>query len=199
MPANEQEDDLFESARAAPPGDLRAFEQLVTQNQRRIVADCRHITRDETVAEDLAQEVFLKAFFGMKNFEGRSSFRHWLQVIKVHHCLNHIKKHKGKTALSIDEEGPQSPEQAKAFSSHDRSEERLSEQQIIHRVLDAMPDNLRIPLILRDMDELSYEEVAAHLNISLSAAKMRIKRAREWFRDQYEAQSAHAGREAAYP
>ena len=85
---------------------------------------------------------------------------------------------------------PQSSEQIKAFSSHDRSEERFSEQQIIHRVLDAMPDKLRIPLVLRDMDELSYEEVATKLGIGLSAAKMRIKRAREWFRDQYEAHSA---------
>ncbi len=197
MSANEQDDQLFLAARTAPPGDMRAFETLVQQHQRRIVADCRHITRDESVAEDLAQEVFLKAYFGMKNFEGRSSFRHWLQVIKVHHCLNHLKKQRGKTAVSIDDEGPQSSEEIKAFSSHDRSEERFSEQQIIHRVLDAMPDNLRLPLVLRDMDELSYEEVASNLNISLSAAKMRIKRAREWFRDQYEAQSARTAREAS--
>jgi RNA polymerase sigma-70 factor (ECF subfamily) len=197
LPANELEDELFETARTAPPGDLRAFEQLMGQHQRRIVADCRHITRDPGVAEDLAQEVFVKAYFGMKNFEGRSSFRHWLQVIKVHHCLNHLKKQKGKTVVSIDEEGPQSKEETAAFSSHDRSEERFGEQQIIHRVLDAMPDSLRVPLVLRDMDELSYEEVAANLKISLSAVKMRIKRAREYFRDQYEAQSARARREAA--
>jgi len=197
LAGNEQDDELFESARTAPAGDLRAFEELVGRHQRRIVADCRHITRDETVAEDLAQEVFLKAYFGMKNFEGRSSFRHWLQVIKVHHCLNHLKRHKGKVVVSIDEDGPPSKEEAEAFSSNDRSEERFGEQQIIHRVLDAMPDNLRIPLVLRDMDELSYEEVAANLSISLSAAKMRIKRAREWFRDQYEAHSARTGREAS--
>jgi RNA polymerase sigma-70 factor (ECF subfamily) len=195
--ANEQDDELFESARGAPPGDLRAFEELVERYQRRIVADCRHITRDESVAEDLAQEVFLKAYFGMKNFEGRSSFRHWLQVIKVHHCLNHVKKQKGKTAVSIDDEGPPTKEETKAFSSHDRSEERFGEQQIIHRVLEAMPDNLRIPLLLRDMDELSYEEVAETLKLSLSATKMRIKRARDWFRDQYSAQSARVGREAS--
>ena len=197
LAANEQDDELFESARTAPAGDLRAFEELLQRYQRRIVADCRHITRDESVAEDLAQEVFLKAYFGMKNFEGRSSFRHWLQVIKVHHCLNYLKKQRGKTVVSIDDEGPQTKEETKAFSSHDRSEERYGEQQIIHRVLDAMPDNLRIPLVLRDMDELSYEEVAVHLKISLSAAKMRIKRARDYFREQYEAHSMRGGREAA--
>jgi RNA polymerase sigma-70 factor (ECF subfamily) len=118
-------------------------------------------------------------------------------VIKVHHCLNHVKKQRSKTVISIDEEGPQSKEETKAFSSTDRSQERFSEQQIIHRVLDAMPDNLRVPLVLRDMDELSYEEVATNLNISLSATKMRIKRAREWFREQYEAHSSRIGREAA--
>ncbi len=197
MAANDQEDQLFQTARTAPEGDLRAFESLIESNQRRIVADCRHITRDESVAEDLAQEVFVKAYFGMKRFEGRSSFRHWLQVIKVNHCLNHLKKQKGKTASSIDEDGPKTTEEIKAFSSEDRSEERVSEQQIIHRVLDAMPDSLRVPLVLRDMDELSYEEVAAQLSITLSAAKMRIKRAREWFRGQYEAQSARTSREAS--
>jgi RNA polymerase sigma-70 factor (ECF subfamily) len=169
---------------------------LVKEHQRRIVADCRHITHDEAVAEDLAQEVFVKAYFGMKTFEGRSSFGTWIKVIKVNHCLNYLKKQRGKT-VSIDEEGPQTREEIMAFSSEDRSEERLSEQQIIHRILDAMPDSLRVPLVLRDMDELSYEEVAIKLNVNLSAAKMRIKRAREWFREQYEAQSASATREAA--
>jgi RNA polymerase sigma-70 factor, ECF subfamily len=197
LSVNEQEDELFEAARNAEQGDLRAFESLVKQSQRRIVADCRHITRDESVAEDLAQEVFVKAYFGMKNFEGRSSFRHWLQVIKVHHCLNQLKKQKGKAASSIEEEGAQTAEQIKALSMSDRHLERLSEQQIIHRILEAMPENLRVPLVLRDMDELPYEEVASNLSISLSAAKMRIKRAREWFRDQYDAQTAGSAREAS--
>jgi RNA polymerase sigma-70 factor, ECF subfamily len=197
LSVNEQEDELFEAARNAQQGDLRAFESLVQQSQRRIVADCRHITRDESVAEDLAQEVFVKAYFGMKKFEGRSSFRHWLQVIKVHHCLNHLKKQKGKAVSSIDEEGAQTAEQIKALSSSDRNLERIGEQQIIHRILEAMPENLRVPLVLRDMDELPYEEVASNLSISLSAAKMRIKRAREWFRDQYETQTAGAAREAS--
>jgi RNA polymerase sigma-70 factor (ECF subfamily) len=195
LSASEREDQLFESAKNAPQGDLRAFEDLVKEHQRRIVADCRHITRDEAVAEDLAQEVFVKAYFGMQTFEGRSSFGTWLKVIKVNHCLNYLKKQRGKI-VSIDDDGPQTKEEIKAFSSEDRSEERLSEQQIIHRILDAMPDSLRVPLVLRDMDELSYEEVAVKLNVNLSAAKMRIKRAREWFREQYEAQSARTAREA---
>lgn len=195
MAGNEQEEELFAAARSAPGGDLRAFEELIKLHQRRIVADCRHITKDESVAEDLAQEVFVKAYFGMGNFEGRSSFRHWLQVIKVHHCLNHLKKQKGR-AVSIDDETAQTTADVKSYASHDKSYERLSDQQVIHRILEAMPESLRVPLVLRDMDELSYEEVAGNLSISLSAAKMRIKRAREWFRERYQVETGRQARMA---
>jgi RNA polymerase sigma-70 factor (ECF subfamily) len=197
LAADEEQDELTEAVLAAPEGDLRAFETLVKEHQRWIVADCRAITRDESVSEDLAQEVLLKAYFGLKNFEGRSSMKHWLRTIKVNHCLNHIKKQKGKNAVSIDDEGPQTKEEVKAFSETDRSYDRLDEQQIIERILKDMPDGLRIPLVLRDMDELSYEEVAAALNLQLSATKMRIKRAREWFRERYAAYAARPGQEAA--
>ena len=176
-------------------GDLHAFEELIRLHQRRIVADYRHITKDESVAEDLAQEVFVKAYFGMANFEGRSSFRHWLQVIKVHHCLNHLKKQKGRP-FSIDDEDSAKQRRRDGILSHDKSYERLSEQQIIHRILESMPENLRVPLVLRDMDELSYEEVAGNLKISMSAAKMRIKRARESFRERYQVETAQAARMA---
>jgi len=177
---------LLERARAAPEGDLRAFEQLVQQYQKRILADCRYMTRDETISEDLAQEVFVKAYFGLERFEGRSSFRHWLQRIKVHHCLNYIKKQEGKTGVSIDEGTAEEHGELQVSPTADRNLESMSQRQRITNILDSMPATLRIPLIMRDMDELSYEEVASSLRIGLSAAKMRIKRAREEFRRRYE-------------
>ena len=63
---------LLQEARKAPEGDLRAFEQLVLRYQGRVVANCRFITHDQNNAEDLAQEVLVKAFFGLPRFEGRS-------------------------------------------------------------------------------------------------------------------------------
>jgi RNA polymerase sigma-70 factor (ECF subfamily) len=194
---NEEEEELFAELRQAAEGDLRAFESLVRLHQRRIVADCRHITKDQSIAEDLAQEVFVKAYFGLAKFEGRASFRHWLQVIKVHHCLNHLKKQKGK-AVSIEEEVLRGGSDLKAFATIDKDFDRISDQELIHRVLDAMPETLRVALVLRDMDELSYEEVASSLSISLSAAKMRIKRAREWFRSRYQMEMSVVTSEPAY-
>jgi RNA polymerase sigma-70 factor (ECF subfamily) len=183
----ESDDELLQRARESPEGDLRAFEQLVRQYQKRIAADCRHIIRDENNAEDLAQEVFVKAYFGLNNFEGRSSFRHWLQRIKVNHCLNYLKKEQGKTLVSIEDDDIRDNKEFSVPATADRDAEAISDRQLISRILDSMSATLRIPLILRDVDELSYEEIAVALGINLSAVKMRIKRAREEFRRRYQA------------
>jgi RNA polymerase sigma-70 factor (ECF subfamily) len=186
MEIEDKDADLLRSVRLAPEGDFRAFEQLIEQYQKRILADCRYLTRDESNSEDLAQEVFVKAFFGIRSFDGRSSFRHWLQKIKVHHCLNHLKKQSNKNLLPIDEESSERYEQlqvAPDIQGELMSEVRSNE---VGEILNRMPSTLRIPLVMCDMDELSYEEIASCLGIGLSAVKMRIKRAREYFRRVYD-------------
>jgi RNA polymerase sigma-70 factor (ECF subfamily) len=183
------DEELWREAITAADGDLRAFEQLIRQHQNRILADCTHMTRDPTNAEDLAQEVFVKAFFGLRAFEGRSSFKHWLQRIKVHHCLNFLKKRESKGTVPINEDSEDFEQLAVAPTAH-RDFEEMNDRQLIARILDSLPSTLRVPLIMRDMDDLPYEEIADSLGLGLSAAKMRIKRAREEFRRRYEAVTA---------
>jgi RNA polymerase sigma-70 factor (ECF subfamily) len=180
------DEELLQEARKAPQGDLRAFEQLVLRYQRRVVANCRYITRDRNNAEDLAQEVLVKAFFGLRGFEGRSSFVDWLQRIKISHCLRHVKKQVGRSYVGIEEADVDEFDQLKVRVTAEQMAEQISDQQLIGRVLDSIPGTLRIPLLLCDMDELSYEEVAQFLGLSLSATKMRIKRGREEFRERYQ-------------
>ena len=182
------DDELVRQAREAPEADLRAFEQLVRRYQGRIVANCRHITRDPNNAEDLAQEVMVKTFFGLRRFEGKSSFRHWLQRIKINHCLNYLKKQAGQSYIDIEETEASGSGELQVPAVAQERAEAMSERQRITRILDSMSEKLRVPLILCDMDELSYEEVAQTLGIGLSAVKMRIKRAREEFRSRYQAQ-----------
>ena len=172
----ERDEELVRAVRDAREGDLRAFERLIEQYKRPILANCRYLTRDENNSEDLAQEIFVKAFFGLRNFEGRSSFRHWLQRIKVHHCLNHLKKRQGKDILSINEEAVEAYEQLHVPAAAQRELEVKGCRERIDAILNSMPATLRIPLIMCDMDELSYEEIAAALGIGLSAVKMRIKK-----------------------
>lgn len=184
-----EDDQLAEVIRNAPDGDFRMFEQLVERYQGHIVANCRYITRDEAAAEDLAQEVFVKAYFGLRQFEGRSSLRQWLQSIKVNHCLNYLKKREARPAISIDEAAENTYSELASFPlAHERLA-AMSERERISKILAAMPASLRLPLILRDMDDFSYEEVSKSLGIGLSATKMRIKRARQDFRRRYEAES----------
>jgi len=183
------DEDLVHEARRAPEGDLRAFEQLVLRYQRKVVANCRYITRDQNNAEDLAQEVLVKAFFGLRGFEGRSSFAGWLQRIKINHCLDHLRKQSARSFVGIEEQHVQEFDQLKDLATADNLPKAISDQQLISAVLDSLPSTLRIPLLLCDMDELSYEEVADSLGVSLSATKMRIKRARELFREGYRLRS----------
>jgi RNA polymerase sigma-70 factor (ECF subfamily) len=184
--SSDPDEELLQKVRKAREGDLRAFEELILRYQRRVVANCRYITRDPNNAEDLAQEVLVKAFFGLRGFEGRSSFWSWLQRIKVNHCLNHLKKEAGRSYIGIEDPEVEEFDELKVQATAEKLAGAISDRQIISAILESMSSTLRVPLVLCDMDDLSYEEVAQTLGISLSAAKMRIKRGREEFRDRYQ-------------
>lgn len=187
LPQNNESSDeqLIERSVGVPGGDVRVFELLVRRHQERVLANCRYLTGSATDAEDLAQEVFVKAFFGLRRFEGRSKFSTWLQRIKINHCLNFNQKKRNKTFVSI--ESPE-VETRVDLQTSPRAEQNLrarDERRRIAAVLDEMSESLRVPLILRDADGLSYAEIAEQLGLSLSAVKMRIKRGREEFRRLY--------------
>lgn len=183
--AVETDEDLVSQAQAAAEGDLRAFEELVLRYQAKVVANCRYITRDPNSAEDLAQEVLVKAFFGLRSFERRSTFGYWLKRIKAHHCVNYLKKESTRIHISVEEPEAEFLEELTVPATAEEFAETISDRDLIGAVLDSMSSSLRVPLVLCDMDGFSYEEVAHSLGIGLSAVKMRIKRAREEFRERY--------------
>ncbi len=163
----------------APEADLRAFETIVLKYRKTVVANCRYMTKDPAHAEDLAQDVFLKVYFTLRSFEGRASFRTWLYRIKVNHCLNHLKKEARKQDLSIEDPGITSRDELTVQPAVERSIADQDNRRQIGKILDSLAESLRVPLIMCDVDELSYQEVADAMGIGLSAAKMRIKRVRE--------------------
>jgi len=182
--------ELVEDFKSSVDGDFRPFEELVGRYQSRVMANCRHLSGAPAQAEDLAQEVFLKAYFGLAKFESRSEFSTWIYRIKINHCLTFREKQKGRVHQSMDSQGAgQSPEELVEDVSARGAVEAVVERQAIRKVLDEMPESLRIPLVLRDADGLSYDEISDQLQIGLSAVKMRIKRGREEFRRLYDAVS----------
>lgn len=178
------DDELVDRAKADGTTS-RSFEELVRRHQRFVVGNCRVITRSPNDAEDLAQEVFVKAFFALRRFEGRSQFRTWLQRIKVNHCLNHLRKTRGTVTVDIESVAPEGNRGMQTEATAESRLQAAGDREQIMRVLDAMSDTLRIPLMLRDGDGQSYDEIAEHLGIGLSAVKMRIKRGRAEFRERF--------------
>jgi len=166
--------------------DPRPFETLVRRHQGFVLANCRTISRSPSDAEDLAQEVFVKAYFGLRRFEHRAQFQSWLRRIKVNHCLNFLRKTRGQVMVGLTETGDADIAELSTPASIDTTLDGDDERQRIVAVLDTLTETLRVPLVLRDADGMSYEEIAAQLGIGLSAVKMRIKRGREEFRKRYQ-------------
>jgi RNA polymerase sigma-70 factor (ECF subfamily) len=179
--------------------DSTMFETLVERHQERVLANCRYMTRSAADAEDVAQEVFVKAYFGLRRFEGRSSFRTWIQRIKINHCLSFIEKRKARVFTSLDEPGLERATELQVPPRAERQVIAASSRERIGAILDSMADTLRLPLLMRDLDGLTYEEIAEHLSIGLSAVKMRIKRGREEFQRRWSAQEQPTSADAARP
>ncbi len=181
----ETDEKLVQDAINARSGDFRAFDQLVLKHQGMVRTNCRFISGNEEDSLDLAQEVFVKAYFNLKGFQGKSQFTTWIKRIKVNHCLNHLRRQKGKTHLDIED-----PSLTKEPMLHDTRQtsttaEDRERREMISQTLDSLSENLRVPLIMRDMDGFSYQEISDKLGVGLSATKMRINRARQEFRTKY--------------
>ena len=175
--------ELVAEAVSAAPGDTRAFDELVVRQQGHIRANCRFIVDDAEAALDLAQEAFVKAYFALSGFEGRSSFRTWLRRIKVNQCLSFRERHRRDPELVLFEARPEDSPGLRVPPVAQERVEALEVQERIARTLEQIPDTLRVPLVLRDMDGFSYREIQELLGIGLSAVKMRILRGRTAFRE----------------
>ena len=182
----EADEVLMADARSATSGDIRAFDLLMARHQSYVLANCRYLTGSAEDAHDLAQEVFVKVYFALAKFEGRSKFKTWLSSIKVNHCLNFLRKHKGKSFVDVHSPALEPEPALQTQSSAERDLVARTRQEAIQQILDSLPDTLRIPLVMRDVDGYTYQEIAETLDIGLSAVKMRIKRARAEFRERYE-------------
>lgn len=177
--------ELVELAQSARAGDTRAFDALVQRHQGSVMANCRYLTRSPSDVEDLAQDVFVKAYFALPRFEGRAQFGTWLRRIKINHCLNFIEKRRGKRFVDIDDKDAPVPDKLREQKTGEGEVQRQEMRDQIEQILDEMPETLRVPLVMRELDLLSYQEIADTLGLGLSAVKMRIKRGREYFRERY--------------
>jgi RNA polymerase sigma-70 factor (ECF subfamily) len=182
----------------AQGGDQAAFTALVDHYQRKIYRIGKNITQNNEDAEDVLQETFLKAYEHLAGFQGNSKFYTWIVRIAVNEALMKLRKRKGDRFVSLDEPIETGEEEVKREIAvwEDNPEQRYSREEM-QRILDEAVDDLkpdfRTVFVLRDIEELSTEETAEALGISVPAVKSRLLRARLALREKLTRQFKRKG------
>lgn len=182
----------------AREGDAQAFTALVNQYERRIYRLAKHITQNDEDAEDVLQETFLKAFEHLNTFQGNSKFYTWIVRIAVNEALMKLRKRKGDRTVPLDEPVDTGEEMVAREIAvwEDNPEQRYSReemQQILDSAVQSLKPDFRTVFILRDIEELSTEETAEALGISIPAVKSRLLRARLALREKLTRQFKRKG------
>jgi RNA polymerase sigma-70 factor (ECF subfamily) len=159
-------------------GDRSAFEEIVRKYQHRIYNLCRYMLQDPEDAQDAAQDVFLKAYRALKDFRPDSSLYTWIYRIAVTTCLDYRRKSRREVFRSepLTEDLPSGE-----HSPHQLYESRKITESV-QLALQKLPEKLRAAIVLREIEGLSYEEIAEVLHTSAGTVKSRISRAREQVR-----------------
>lgn len=172
----------------AKTGRLDAFDELVNRHERKIFRLTQHITGNREDAEDALQDSFLKAFSRLAQFQGDSQFYTWLVRIAVNESLMRLRKRKAHPTFSLDEPvaGDDNLMPRERGSWEDNPEQMYAQQElreILDRAVQSLSPIFRTVFVLRDIEQLSTEETAEALELSVPAVKSRLLRARLQLRD----------------
>ena len=153
------------------------FEEMAAPLERQVYFTCLHMMNKREDAEDAAQETMLRAFRKFDSFKGESLFSTWIYTVAVHVCLDAIKKRRETVSLDLlREEGwnPASSEPDAFLQLEEKERKRL-----LHQAIARIPAEFRAPLVLVDLQQLSYQEAAQVMGIPLGTIKSRVSRARQ--------------------
>ena len=171
-----------ELVRRAQDGDKEAFEELVRRHQHRVFGVAGGILHRREDVEDIAQQVFVKAYFSLKRFDQRAAFSTWLYKITVNECWDLLRKKKVRPLLY---ESDLSEEQAQQFSATERLDsgaqdvsDRLEAQEQVERLLQGLDERDRMMLILKEVEGFAIDEIAEILDLNANTVKVRLFRAR---------------------
>jgi len=171
-----------ELVRRAQREDKEAFEELVRRHQHRVFAVAGGILRRREDVEDIAQQVFVKAYFSLKRFDQRAAFSTWLYKITVNECWDLLRKKKVRPLVY---ESDLSEEQARQVITSGEKEnpgpdisEKIEAREHVERLLEGLDERDRLMLILKEVEGYSIEEIAEVLSLNGNTVKVRLFRAR---------------------
>ena len=168
-------------------GDVRAFEMLVVKYQRRIERLIGRMVRDVDLVEDIAQETFIRAYRAMAQFRGESAFYTWLYRIAVNTAKKALMELKrdptvSESALASRDDDDETSRAENELSDGETPDAILASKEIaaaVNAAIEALSDDLRQAITLREIEGLSYEEIAEIMNCPIGTVRSRIFRARE--------------------
>ena len=185
----------------AKAGDAAAFSELVRHYDRRVFRMAKQITQNDDDAEDVLQEAFLKAYTHLDDFQGNSKFYTWIVRIAVNEALMKLRKRRSDRSVPLDEPiDTGEDEVAREIAVWEDNPEDVYSREELAELLDEAVQSLRpayrTVFILRDIEEMSIEETAQALGLSISAVKSRLLRARLQLRERLTRQFKKKGDDA---
>lgn len=169
----------------AKSGNLEAFEQLILQYEKRIYNYCYRMTNSQEDAEDLAQEIFIKVYKNLKSFKGNSKFSTWIYRIAYNTCIDKYRK-KEVATVSLTLNSDEEEKEIDLPSNDPLPEERIvsrEEYDVVCECISELKPEYKNAVILRDIQNYTYDEIAEILNIPLGTVKSHISRGRAALRD----------------
>lgn len=165
-------------------GDKRAFELLVAKYQRKINRLVSRLVRDAAEIEDVTQEAFIKAYRALPQFRGESAFYTWLYRIAINTAKNYLASQgrRAPTTTDSDAEEAETFDDAEQLRDINTPESLLMSKQVaetVNRTMEALPEELRTAIQLREIEGMSYEEIAVAMDCPIGTVRSRIFRARE--------------------
>ena len=172
----------------AQHGDKHAFELLVAKYQRKLGRLLSRFIRNPSEVEDVVQEAFIKAYRALPSFRGESAFYTWLYRIGINAAKNYLvsEGRRPPTATGFDSEEAEGFEDADQLRNINTPENELMSKQVaetVNKAMDSLPEELKTAITLREIEGLSYEEIASMMNCPIGTVRSRIFRARETIAD----------------
>lgn len=169
----------------AQRGEKKAFELLVGKYQRKLARLLSRFIKDPTEVEDVAQEAFIKAYRALPSFRGESAFYTWLYRIGINTAKNYLVANGRRATVSLNiggDDGEDLPDFGEQIPDFNTPDTELMNRQIVdavNRVVDKLPEELRTAISLREMEGMSYEDIAQVMGCPIGTVRSRIFRARE--------------------
>jgi RNA polymerase sigma-70 factor (ECF subfamily) len=182
-PAAREEKDLVQRAQG---GDVAAYEELLRTHQQRVFAVVAGILRRREDIEDVAQQVFVKAYFSLRRFDMRSAFGTWLYKITVNECWDYLRKKRVRRLVYEADLSEEQARQLEAVQEHASSTEkapedagrRTEQRDLLERLLSELDEKDRLMLVMKEVEGFSVEEIAGMLDFNVNTVKVRLFRAR---------------------